>query len=120
MHVVRAALITAGFVALPSVGWAQTTTSTSAPTTSTTAASVTTTTTVTRIEDVVCWEPVNNIATCVDPEGRIVTRVDEPRQMTTTLPEGQQPLRVEPHGIAVAPDAGPTHLTVGRQLALTG
>ena len=115
MHILRTALVTASLVALPSAAWAQTTTSTSDPTSTTT-----TTTMVTRIEDVVCSEPVNNVATCLDPEGRIVIRVDDPRQVTTTVAQPQQPPDVQPRGDVVARDGGSARPTAGRQLALTG
>ena len=124
MQVVRAAFVAAGLVALPSVAWAQTTTtSTSGPTTTTMATATTTTSaTVTRIEDLVCSEPVNNVATCVDPQGRIVTRVDDPTPpvSTTVAQRPQQPLQVQPHGDIAVPESGPTQLIAGRQLALTG
>ncbi len=97
MHRVRAAVMAAGLVALPSTAWAQTTSTTLGPTT---------TTTVTRIEDLVCSEPVNNVATCVDPQGRIVTRVDDPRQVPMTVPQQTDARSAQP--------------AVGRQLALTG
>lgn len=103
----------AGLVALPSTAWAQTST-TSQPTTTTTTAT-TTTTTVTRIEDLVCSEPVNSVATCVDPQGRIVLRVIDPRPVPTTVP---QP--AERDDDVVVTDAGPAQPAVGRQLALTG
>ncbi len=77
--------------------------------------------TVVRIEDLVCSEPVNNIATCVDPQGRIVTRVDDPRQATTTVPqEAQRPVEIQPHGDVVVRDAGSPQPSAGRRLALTG
>lgn len=123
MQVVRAAFMAAGLVALPSVAGAQTTTtSTSGPTTTTTATATATTAAVTRIEDLVCSEPVNNIATCVDPQGRIVTRVIDltPPVSTTVAQQRQQPLQVQPHGDVTAPDARRTQPIAGRQLALTG
>ena len=124
MQVIRAAFMAAGLVALPSVAWAQTTTtSTSGPITTTTAIATTTTTaTVTRIEDLVCSEPVNNVATCVDPQGRIVTRVDDPTPpvSTTVAQPPQQPLQVQPHGDIAVPESWPTQPIAGRQLALTG
>jgi hypothetical protein len=114
MHAVRAALVTAALVALPSVAWGQTTTTSTLPPTTTT-----TVPEVTRIEDLVCSEPVNNVATCVDPQGRVVTRVIDLRQVTTTT-SPQQPPQVEPHGDVAVPDAAPAPPTAGRQLALTG
>lgn len=114
MHRVRAALMVAGLVVLPSTAWAQTTSTTTQPTTTTTTAT-TTTSTVTRIEDLVCSEPVNSVATCVDPQGRIVLRVDDPRQVPTTVP---QP--AERDGDIVVSDTGPAQPAVGRELALTG
>ncbi len=121
MRIVRTAFLAAGMAVLPSVAWAQTTTTTTSgqPTTTSTTTAATTTTTVTRTGDLVCSEPVNQVATCVDPQGRIVTRIDEPRQVTTTVPE-QQPLQVQPHGDVVVREAGPGQPTASRQLALTG
>ena len=127
MRIVRAALMAGGLAALPTAAWAQTTTSTSAPTTTTTAAP-TTTTTVTRVEDLVCSEPVNQVATCVDPQGRIVTRVDEPRTTTTTPTTlGERIIdRIVPTPTTVvvspqpAPPAQPAQPSAPRQLALTG
>ena len=107
MRLIRTALIAACLAAVPTAGWAQTTTtSTTAPSTTTTAPVTTTTTpAVTRVEDLVCSEPVNQVATCVDAQGRVVTRIDEPSRTTTTIaPATSQP----------APPAAP------RALALTG
>jgi hypothetical protein len=119
MHVVRTAVMTAGLVVLPSAALAQTTTTTRPTATTTTATSTTTTTVVNRVDDLVCAEPVNQVAICVDPQGRIVTRVEDPRQTTTTVPQlRQQPLQVQPHGDVVEPEPAPP--TVGRQVALTG
>ncbi len=102
MTMIRVVLVAAVLAVVPTVAWAQTTT-TSTPTITTT--TTTTTTTVSRVEDLVCSEPVNQVATCVDPEGRIVRRVDDFPQTTTTT-------TVRP-----APPAQPTG---GAQLALTG
>ena len=127
MRMVRTALMAAGLAAWPTVAWAQTTTSTAAPTaTTTTAPTTTTTTAVTRLEDLVCSEPVNNVATCIDPQGRIVTRVSDISVTTTTLAPFTPP---PPHGDRVAtPEeqaaldrlASPPQPTTGRTLALTG
>ena len=126
---VRTALIAAGLAISPTAVSAQTTsTSTSAPTSTTTTAAPTTTTTpaVTRVEDLVCSEPVNQVATCIDPQGRIVTRIDDLAQTTTTLAPFTPP---PPHGARVAtPEeqaalervASPPQPTTGRALALTG
>ena len=76
----------------------------------------TATATVTRVEDLVCSEPVNSVATCGDPQGRIVSRVVDLTPTTTTVlprPEGDQP----PQSPRLAPRAAPS---IGRQLALTG
>ncbi len=103
---IRVTLVTAVLAVIPTVAWAQTTTTTTAPTTTTTTEvpATTTTTTVSRVEDLVCSEPVNQVATCVDPQGRIVTRVDDFPRTTTTTVRTAQP----------APPSG------GAQLALTG
>ncbi len=105
MTMIRVVLIAAVVAAVPTVAWAQTTTTTTSTPTTTTVAPTTTTTTVSRVEDLVCSEPVNQVATCVDPEGRIVRRVDDFSPTTTTT-------TVRP-----APPAQPTG---GAQLALTG
>lgn len=108
MRLIRTALVSACLAAVPTAGWAQTTTTSTTASSTTTAAPVTTTTTtatVTRLEDLVCSEPVNQVATCVDPQGRVVTRIDEPSRPTTTI----------------APvTAQPPQATAARTLALTG
>ena len=114
MTMIRVVLAAAVLAVVPTVAWAQTTTTTttSTPTTTTTLTTTTvapttttTTATVSRVEDLVCSEPVNQVATCVDPEGRIVRIVTDFRPTTTTT-------TVRP-----APPAQPTG---GAQLALTG
>jgi len=128
MRMVRAALLAGGLAALPTAAWAQaTTTSTSAPTTSTTTAAPTTTTTVTRVEDLVCSEPVNQVATCVDPQGRVVTRIDEPSRTTTTLapfapppPHGDRAATPEEQAALQTRTASPAQPSRAATLALTG
>lgn len=127
MRMFRSALVATGLAVVPTVAWAQTTTtSTPASTTTTTSAPATTTTTVSRVGDLVCSEPVNQVATCIDPQGRIVTRIDDPARTTTTLAPFTAP---PPHGDRVATpqeqtalerQAAPAQPTTGRPLALTG
>ena len=89
MSMVRTGVMAAALALVPTVAWAQTTTSAPTPTTTeatttTIPATTTTTAAVTRIEDLVCSEPVNQVATCVDPQGRVVLRVDDLSPTTTT------------------------------------
>lgn len=89
MRVIRAAFLAAGLAAMPAVAAAQT---------------PTTTAEVTRLEDLVCAEPVNQVAICVDPQGRVVRRIDD----------------VRPTGDLSPPDAEPAPRSVPRPIALTG
>jgi hypothetical protein len=77
MRKFRAVLVATSLVSVPTMAWAQTTTTIEPSTTTTTTAVVT------RVDNLVCAEPVNQVATCVDSQGRTVTRVDDPQPRGT-------------------------------------
>lgn len=71
----------------------------------------------TRVEGLVCSEPVNQVATCVDPQGRLVRRVDD---FTPPPPHGDRVATPEERDALETQIARPAQPTAARTLALTG